>query len=176
MSFTRPAPDNIYWDNYYNPLNYSKKKKKNFSAFDMIFNNPPLKWAFWLTLLLLLLYVLFQGKRRQRIIENIPPNENTSVTFTETIGRLYLQKKDNHNIAQKMITYFNEHIRNNYFLNAGQFNEEFIATLSRKSGVDKNKIESLYRSIHRVQVSIQVEDFELLSLNEKIQYFFKNSK
>jgi hypothetical protein len=68
---------------------------------------------------------LFDSKRRQRIIKPLQPNINTSVAFTETVGRLYLQKKDNRNIADKMITYFLEHIRNQYFLNTNQLNDEF---------------------------------------------------
>ena len=91
--------------------------------------HPPLAFAFWLSLILLLLYILFGGKRVQRIIEQLKPNENTTVTFTETIGRLYLQKKDNKNIADKMITYFNEYIRNTYFLNTNLVNDDFIAVL-----------------------------------------------
>lgn len=175
--YITPNPDYVYWDDYYNKLDSKKGRgdtgKKNFSALNTIFKHPALKLAFWLILLLSLLYILFQSKRRQRIIETIKPNENTSVAFTETVGRLYLQNKDNHNIAQKMIAYFNEHIRNNYFLNTNHVNAEFIVALSRKSGVDKNKIESLYLSIQQAQGSTEIPDFVLLSLNEKIQNFFK---
>ena len=134
---------------------------------------PPLAAAFWLSILLLALYILFGGKRRQRIVEKVKPNENTSVTFTETIGRLYLQKKDNKNIAEKMTTYFNEHVRNNYFLNTNLINDEFITTLSRKSGVEKNRVESLYRAISHVHNNAVVDDYQLLSLNEQIQHFYK---
>ncbi|MFN8247216.1 MAG: hypothetical protein U0T56_12660 [Ferruginibacter sp.] len=42
------------------------------------------------------------------------------MAFTETIARLYLQKKDNKNIADKMIMYFNEFIRTHYFLPVNQ--------------------------------------------------------
>ena len=74
--------------------------------------HPPLQYAFWLSLLLLLLYILFAGKRMQRIIPLVKPNENTTVTFTETIGRLYLQKKDNKNIANVLIKISNHFVGN----------------------------------------------------------------
>jgi hypothetical protein len=109
----------------------------------------------------------------QRIIPQVKPNENTTVTFTETIGRLYLQKKDNKNIADKMITYFNEYIRNTYFLNTNHVNDDFIAVLGRKSGVDKDKVDSLYRTIVATQGSAVVNDYQLLSLHEQIQNFYK---
>ena len=133
--------------------------------------HPPLKAAFWLSLLLLLMYILFGGKRVQRIIQQLKPNENTTVTFTETIGRLYLQKKDNKNIADKMITYFNEYIRNT----TNHINDDFIVMLSRKSGVDRDKVDTIYRTITAAQRSNEVNDYQLLSLQEQIQQFYKNS-
>ena len=136
--------------------------------------HPPLAYAFWLALALLLLYILFAGKRVQRIIPQLKPNENTTVTFTETIGRLYLQKKDNKNIAEKMITYFNEYIRNTYFLNTNHVTDDFIVVLSRKSGVEKDKVDILYRSIVATQGTDVVNDYQLLSLHEQIQHFYKN--
>lgn len=177
LNYTRAYPGSVYWDDYYNKLKERKNSKNSsgFSAMDTIFKHPPLKLAFWLLLVLLLLYILFQGKRRQRIISPLKVNENTSVAFTETIGRLYLQKKDNYNIAQKMITYFNEYIRNSYFLNTSHIDEAFLATLSRKSGVDKNQVDGLFRLIQQIKNNADVNDFMLLALNEQIQSFFKSS-
>jgi hypothetical protein len=177
FSFTPDYPDRIYWDDYYRKQNQRRPRQsennKDFSTFSEIMKHPPLKTAFWLSLLGLVLYIAFGLKRRQRIIEKIKPNENTTVTFTETIGRLYLQKKDNRNIAEKMITYFNEHVRNNYFVNTNNINSDFITTLSRKSGVEHDKVEALYRAIQHVNNNATVDDYQLLSLNQQIQQFYK---
>ncbi len=183
FGYLKSYPDHVYWDDYYIKLrsktqaeNRSRNRnRESFSSLDEIMNNPPLATAFWLTLILLLVYILFGMKRRQRMIEMIKPNENTTVTFTETIGRLYLQKKDNKNIADKMITYFNEYIRNNYFLNTSLVNKDFLSTLSRKSGVPFEKVETLYRAINHAQNSADINDYELLSLNEQIQNFYKKT-
>jgi predicted nucleic acid-binding protein len=113
-------------------------------------------------------------KRKQRVINEIKPNTNTSVTFTETVGRLYLQKKNNKNIAEKMITYFYEHIRNNYFLNTNQVNNEFMNSLSRKSGVSIELTQKLFSTIDKINAGKNVNDIELLRLNELIQKFYKN--
>ncbi len=174
MAFTQRNPEHVYWDDYYSKLRYRKNENKDFSTFSEIMKHPPLVYAFWLALILLLIYILFGGKRVQRIIEQLKPNENTTVTFTETIGRLYLQKKDNKNIADKLVTYFNEYIRNKYFLNTNLINEDFISTLSRKSGVQKDKVDTLYRTIVATHSSEEVNDYQLLSLQEQIQNFYKN--
>ncbi|HUS02735.1 MAG TPA: DUF4350 domain-containing protein, partial [Chitinophagaceae bacterium] len=147
LSYLRFEPKNIYWDEYYKNQSVGRSKKtagsgrgsndddkEKFSPFNVIKQNPPLLWAFWLAVIVLLLYVLVNIKRKQRVIDEIKPNTNTTVTFTETVGRLYLQKKNNNNIAEKMITYFYEHIRNSYFLNTAQVNNEFMNSLARKSG------------------------------------------
>lgn len=176
LAFTNAQPAHLYWDDYYNKLRYRKGKKgeKDFSTFSEILKHPALTYAFWISLALLSLYILFGGKRLQRIIEERKPNENTTVTFTETIGRLYLQKKDNKNIADKMVTYFNEYIRNKYFLNTNTINEDFITVLSRKSGMQRDKVEILYRNIAGIHTSTDVNDYQLLSLQEQIQNFYKN--
>ena len=170
FAYTNNYPDHLYWDDYYRKIGARRTSQ---GALSYLLSKPPLAWAFWLILLLLLLYALFGGKRRQRIIEKIKPNENTTVAFTETIGRLYLQQKDNKNIAEKMSTYFNEYVRNNYFLNTNLVNDDFITSLSKKSGVDRSKVESLYRAIHHVQNNPSVDDYQLLSLNEQILNFYK---
>jgi hypothetical protein len=174
LGFTQPIPEHVYWDDHYHKKRNRDDSGNNFSTFSEIMKHPPLKFAFWLALALLLLYILFGGKRVQRIIEQLKPNENTTVTFTETIGRLYLQKKDNKNIADKMITYFNEYIRNTYFLNTNHVTDDFMIVLSRKSGVEKDKVDTLYRTIVATNNSDAVNDYQLLSLHEQIQQFYKN--
>ena len=136
---------------------------------------PATARAFWLVLLLVAVYILFGGKRRQRIVESVASNTNTTVAFTETVGHLYLQKKDNRNIADKMIMYFMEHIRKQYYLNTSQVNDDFITTLSRKSNVPKEITEDLFRSINLVHNSFEITDQQLLLLNQQIDIFYKNN-
>jgi hypothetical protein len=181
LSYTSNNPDNIYWDDYYRKLNRRSAASKNknnkdedsFSTLRAILAHNELAWAFWLSVVALLLYILFSMKRRQRQIEIVKPNENTTVTFTETIGRLYLQKKDNKNIAEKAITYFNEYVRNTYFVNTNNTNSDFLSTLSRKSGLEKERVDKLYSTIQEVTNAVEVSDMQLLSLNLQIQQFIK---
>ena len=184
LSYLRFEPKNIYWDEYYKNETFSRGKKtsgssgddeKNkFSPFNVIKNNPPLLWAFWLAVIALILYVLVNIKRKQRVINEVKGNINTTVTFTETVGRLYLQKKNNKNIAEKMITYFYEHIRNSYFLNIAHVNTEFMNSLAAKSGVPIETTHTLFNLINAVAAGKNVTDIELLQLNELIQKFYKN--
>ena len=85
-----------------------------------------------------------------------------------------MQKKDNRNIADKMIMYFQEHIRKQYFLNTSQVTDGFISTLSRKSNTPQADTEALFALILEVQQSTQISDEQLLLLNQHIQNFYKN--
>lgn len=173
MQFTRQNSGNVFWDDYYNKKTY-RSNNKGRSALAILFQYPELTMAFWLLILLLLFYILFNGKRKQRIIPIIKPVENTSIAFTEAIAGLYLTEKNNRTIADKMITYFNEHIRNRYFLSTHGSGSDFVQTLSKKSGVSFESVQALYNTIEQVQLSENVSDFELLTLNEQIQQFYKN--
>ena len=182
-SFLRPDPELVYWDEYYK--NFSATHNKNnlgnsndgdtFSTLNVIRQHPSLLWAFYISIAGILLFVAFNIKRKQRAIEVIKPNSNATVAFTETIGRLYLQQKDNRNIAEKMITYFYEYLRKKYFINTSVISHEFINSLSRKSGVPISETNEIFERIKNVQISEKVSDDELLELNTKIENF-KNNK
>ena len=175
LQLMNDAPEHVYWDDYYSQKN-NRGADGSSSSLGQLLRIPPLAAAFWISLLLLLLFILFEVKRRQRIIKHIDPNVNSSVAFTETIARLYLQQNDNKNIADKMITYFNEYIRANYFLHPNMGSEDFIKTLSRKSGVSLEKTTSLYHAIKHANEHDKLDDYQLLSLNEQIQQFYKKRK
>ncbi len=173
-------PEYYIWDEYYkiHPAKREQQSsgKSDFSTLSVIKKHPSLLWAFWISMVGMLLFVLFNSKRKQRPIREIPPNSNATVEYTETIGRLYLQHKDNKNIAEKQITYFYEKIRNNYFINTADVNEEFLVSLSGKSGVDKEKVNELFGLIKKIRTKVEVADEELLQLNDKITSFNKNKK
>jgi hypothetical protein len=179
LSYVRSEPKNIYWDEYYKNRSFTRKNndfdggRNTFSSFKVIGRNPPLLWAFWLTVLTIVLFILFNIKRKQRIITEIKPNQNTTVVFTETVGRLYLEKKNNKNIAEKMITYFYEQIRNKYFMNTDKVNNDFMEVLSRKSGTELAMVQNLFNTIKNLQEQEYVSDKELLSLNRQVQNFYK---
>ncbi|MEO6290328.1 MAG: DUF4350 domain-containing protein [Ginsengibacter sp.] len=180
ISYLRSDPKNIYWDEYYKNSSSSRRRNTNtvaddnFSTLSVIRQYPSLLWAFRIAVAGLLLFIFFNIKRKQRIIPVVKPNVNTTVTFTETVGRLYLQKKNNRHIAEKMIKYFYEHIRNKYFITTAIINDEFINSLSGKSGVSKEKTKELFSLIQQIHTEEKVDDIELLKLNTGIENFIKN--
>lgn len=169
------SPEHIYWNEYYAKQS-QPQQANNFSGFSEIKKHPPLLLATWLLAGLLLVYILFGGKRRQRIIRESTPNKNSSLEFTESIARLYLLRKDNRSIAEKMISHFNEHIRSHYFITTAPGTVVFLESLSRKTGISLERTTKLYQEIALAGAPGNFSDQQLLSLHEHIQEFYKKRK
>lgn len=166
-----PNSDNIYWDEY-----FKSNKKVNESPLRYIFQTEPLKWSFYLGLVGIILFIIFEAKRKQRIIPIIEPLENTTLKFVQTIGLLYFQKHDNKNLAEKKISYWHNFIRQNFYINTAVINAEAAKLLSLKSGVELNEINNLLGKINFVQNEIDITDDELFSLCKSINNFYQLTK
>jgi hypothetical protein len=143
------------------------------SSFAILMRHPATRWFLIIALFTLALYILFQLKRRQRIIPIIDKPQNTSAAFVETVGMLYFNKGDNANLALKMIQHFLEWVRSNYFLNTSNINDIFAAQLSARSGLAPDQVNELVALIHEVRLEQQVTDERLFRLYGLIQQFYK---
>lgn len=158
----------IYWNEYFRHTNGN-------SEFGILWKYPATKWALILAIITLLLYVLFESKRRQRIIPIITPPENASVSFVETVGRLYYNKGNHHNLAGKMIQHFLEWVRTHYYLNTNELNEAFTAQLIIKSGLPESVVQDLIQMIHEVRMrEVAVDEAYLYHLHQTIERFYKS--
>ncbi|MEO5683801.1 MAG: DUF4350 domain-containing protein [Chitinophagaceae bacterium] len=169
FSYLNKDAHTVYWGDTYR----FGKKGDGFSALAIFWKNPMLKYALLLFCTLTLLYIAFGSKRKRRLVPATVPNTNDSLSFVHTIGNLYLQKKDNRNIAIKMMTYFLEHVRSNYFLNTQTINAEFIQALSRKSGVPEHTVKALMEKAEYVNSSETITQQELLEINNLVYEFYK---
>ncbi|AWO01336.1 hypothetical protein DLD77_06350 [Chitinophaga alhagiae] len=170
MAYLPQFPKNVYWDEFYKQLR--GRQDGDFSNWQVLMRHPSLRWALWLTVLLLLLYVLFEGKRRQRLIPPKPVLHNSSLDFAETLGRLYYLHHNNKNLAQKMIQHLLEHIRTHYFMNTGQLNAEFISNLSRKSGRPPEVVNNMISQVHAIRMADTVSDEDLQYFYDSIYQFY----
>ena len=75
----------------------------------------------------------------------LPPPENTSLEFVETIGRLYFQQKNHSDLAKKKIIFFKEFLRTSFYIGTSQLNQESAKKVSMRSGIPEDKIKSLPR-------------------------------
>lgn len=157
----------IYWANY----NY---RMPNESTFAILWRNKATRWALILILIAAATYLLFQIKRRQRMIPIMPKATNSSVAFIETVGMLYYNKGDNANLAQKMEQHFLEWVRQKLHLNTNLLNDAFAQQLSNKTGVALSEVNELLSIIHQSRLQQQnLNDEMLFDLYYRIQQFYK---
>lgn len=160
----------IYWDDYYMHSGIE-------SSSNILWKFASTRNGILLALLVGGLYFLMHLKRRQRIIPVIAPLKNDTVSFVETVGRLYYNKGNNANLADKMVQQFLEWVRMNCYMNTSTLNEEFVKQLSARSGQSHATVSELVNMIHEVRMgSVLIDDPYLYQLYRTIQEFYKNHR
>ncbi len=169
---------NLIWDESSRNYKYGQKNRANKrSPFEFILKYPPLRWAYYTTIIGIVLFFIFMSRRKQKVIPVTQPNNNSTIEFINTVGQLYFKSKDNKNIADKKISYFLDYIRGKYRISTKEFDDKFIQTLSRKSDMSENLINDIFRVIKKVNKAYKMVDSEtLIDLYKQIDNFYKNSK
>ncbi|AZA53184.1 hypothetical protein [Chryseobacterium sp. G0201] len=126
-----------------------------------ILSNPALKYAWWVFLGGLVLFIFFNAKRKQRIVPIIEPLKNTSVDFVKSIGNLYLQEGDFHDMMSKKGQYFLNKVRMDFLIDTQNLDEEFAKKLQLKTGKPIEMINEAINLIKKAQdpyASVMKED------------------
>lgn len=135
-----------------------------------ILSQPALRWAWYIFLIGMIIFIIFNAKRKQRIVPIIKPLPNTTVDFTKTIGNLYYQEGDHDNIIDKKIIYFLEKIRNDYLIDTHKLDDDFIKKLHSKSGRKLEDIKNVVVliNLYRKNSFSSVEE-DLIQINNAIE-------
>ena len=157
--------NNIYWF-----LDSSSTSVISDSPLRFVFSQPALKWAWLLFIFGILFFIIFNAKRKQRIIPIIVPVQNSTVDFTKTIGNLYYQEGNHQDIINKKIVYFLQKIRSEYALDTSILDNAFCEKYHLKSGKDLSDIKHSVQLInyHRQQLHQSIAA-DVLQLNKAIE-------
>lgn len=151
----------IYWYSGFRHLSTSKLR--------FIKSEPGLKWAWYISLISIIVFIFFNAKRKQRIIPEVKPLKNTTVDFTKTIGNLYYQEGDHHTIIEKKIIYFLEHIRNENLVDTYSLDEAFIEKLHLKTGKPVEDIQKAVSLIKKHRHQFQSNEADVIEINKAIE-------
>ena len=155
----------IFWSSPF----FAKRYTESDNSLRYILSQPALKWAMWLGILAFIAFVLFNAKRRQRVVPEILPLRNTTVDFARTIGNLYFLEGDHHTIIEKKIIYFLEHIRNTYLIDTYSLDEEFIEKLHLKTGKPVDDIKWTIHLIRKHRHEFASTEADVLEINKAIE-------
>ena len=161
----------LYWSEF-----YSRGRGEAQTPLRYILSESPLRWAYFLLISVLIIYVFIDSKRRQRAIPVVAPPPNDSINFINTLGDLYFERKDHKRIFQKKVTVLFDYIRTHYRLNPVDANQQFLQTLAAKSGNPLLNVEGLFTMIAVLEDKNSIEDQELLTFNRKVEAFFQTDQ
>ena len=153
-----------YVDQYY------KNFKSNISSpLYYLLTNQQLKTGYYLLIITLLFFVIFEGKRKQKPIPVIEPLVNRSLEFATTIAGLYYKNKDHKSIAVKRIQLLKQFIRKEYKMNTEIINEEFVEELAQKSNTKVVQVKHLFKLITKINQNRKISEDKLEDLDRSIK-------
>lgn len=186
--FSHLQPGDIYWDEYARKTHIRGREDDDSAPptggglnvadnpLQYILNNKSLASAWYIMLGMVLFYLLFRAKRKQRIIPVLESNTNTSLEFIQTIGGLYFAQQNHRNLAFQKMKYFLVYIRDHYSLSTQNLDSEFLERLQRLSEVPQDKIDAIFTEFNRIKGIPQITEDTLIAFHQKIEYFNKNCK
>lgn len=137
-------------------------------ALSYVQEQSPLALAWYTLLFTTLLYVVFRGKRRQRIIPIINKRENSSKRFIDTISRLVFQKGHHIALARQELASLRFHLQDRYGVR-WKDNEPPPENLAELIGGAEDIVNRALIEIRIVQNRKHLEDHELVRFYRAIE-------
>lgn len=149
------------------------------SPFREFIKRPPLRWALYLALLGVVLFMIFTARRRQRVIPIMSKPANRSLEFIQLIGTLYYQRKDHVDLVRKKFKLFAEELRKTAGVDISDVNtddSEYLL-LAEKTGMNCDRLKKVIRQIRLAlhsEGNISVE--EMRSLIDAMNTIVRHAK
>ncbi|MFK5972640.1 MAG: hypothetical protein QM485_05105 [Flavobacteriaceae bacterium] len=146
------------------------------SSLRYILAHESLKWGWYILLFAIGLFLVFNAKRRQRIIPIVEPLKNSTTAFVHTVSNLHYEAQDYNGIVQKAIVHFLEYIRSTYHLSTESLDEGFVEKLALKSGKPLEEVRQLIGLIVKMRAHTFTTKEPLIKLNKEIEKFYNRNK
>lgn len=168
----------VYWDKQNQPIrvektNFSGHKKE--TPLSYILNQRSLRWALYLLYVAVILFLIFNLWRKQKAIPVKFQQKNTSLEFIQNVGTLYYDNKNNKKLAEKMMQYFLNKVRLDYYIK-DKDTQKIIEKLALKTQVDIQIIKSIFSTYKLMQSKTEITDEALLRFYNRIEKFNQATK
>lgn len=183
--FSHLQKGTIYWDTKsHTSKEITQKKNKTKgenskmdkdSPLKFVLDQPALRWAWFIFVGLIAIYMFFYAKRRQRIIPVFEEKTNASLEFTKTIGNMYFRAGDEVGICRLMLSQFQTFVRDRYHIVGRNMNTEYVAIVTEKSGLTDDVVRRIALFEKNVDVGDITHD-SMVELNRLVTYFYQYCK
>lgn len=164
--------DSLYLDEGYTG-NYDNTERDQ-TPLEFVFSNPPIKWAYYVTLFGVLMYLLSRGLRRQKTIPVLYRKENTSMEYIDTLSNLYLSQGQHDKLAVHFKEHFLHFVKKKYYIK--EDDPKFDLLLAKKSSIPINDIERIQNRIQAAIGNARFDAEQLHNLHFELEKFYKNCR
>ena len=173
VSLIPEGVNKIVWNEYY--LNHRSQPEKEPSVLRVLWQYQAFRLGLLTTMVTLLLFVLSAMRRQQRLIPFYAKPANDSLDFVRTMGRLYYDRKDHHNLAKKMASFFLEHVRSRYKIESATSDETFVTELHQKSLYEQEELKKIVDFIQYLETGQFITEQELARFYRQLNLFYKTT-
>jgi hypothetical protein len=179
---------NVYWDEDnrdYDSGGVSNNKneqpdKPSEGPLEFILAEPSLRSAWYLLIVVVLLYLFFGAKRKQRIIANQEKMENTSIEYAQVLSQMFMKQQDHRKLVLMKMELFKAHVRDRYGIRLPMKKEEenmaLYQEISSKSGIEKDHVRIIFEN-HNVHLSLNaVNTEEMLAFHQMLEHYYLRCK
>lgn len=144
------------------------------SPIQYILSQKSLAWAYYLTVLSLLIFIFFRGKRKQRIIPISKVNKNTSLEYVDTVSLLFKSQKQNRKLVEHLENIFYHKVKTKYFIDKSH--SDFINLFSYKSKIKRNEVDHIIDVFKNAKDGYEFTDDQLHRLHKNLETIYINWK
>lgn len=143
------------------------------SLLNVVFKNRGLKFAYITLIIGGLLLLIFNTKRKQRILDILPEKPNQTLAYANTLARLYQASNKHHFLVKQMKDNFLNYVQDQYHLKPSDDNYQM--NLAKKAKVDLNTIKNIFREFEDLSLNDKTNEYSLIKLHNIITSFKKIS-
>lgn len=162
-------PGSLHWTAY-----YQLGRMEASTPLRYVLSEPSLKWALYILMITILVSMIFEVKRTQRVIPVISPLKNETLDFVKTISRLYYQKKDHKDLAVKKMLHFTDHMKQHLHVDSNDEILEVISKVAAKTGSEEKEVKLLFDQMNYISNASYISASELKLLMDRIEECVKD--
>lgn len=156
----------LVWDEFYKTGRMEARTPLRY-----LLSQPPLRWAWYIALALVVLFMVVRARREQRAIPIVAPAGNATRELAHTIGRMYWHKGDHVALARTMIGHFKEDLRQRTYLRTFAYDRSTIAHLAAKTGLTTEEVAGHMARWQQLEQTTYLSEIQLLQLSNELHHF-----
>jgi hypothetical protein len=140
------------------------------SIFRYLLSERSLRWAYYLTLLTIVVFMLFTAKRKQKAIPIIKPPANKMLAFVRSIANLYLLRNNNADIVRKKYIYWADEVKRRFGIDIINENHDrnLYTRLASKTGQSADELRRLLIYLRAIDEETVMSDEDMMQLITKM--------